>query len=136
MLTGFVIGIALFYETGFIILIPLVFTIAQAARLPVLYVGMPLVAALITTHGFLPPHPGPTAIANVFQANMGQTLLVGIILAIPAVLVGGLLFTKLFKKISCTHISQRTYLIQRNSQKKKCLASALAFSLLFCLYYL
>lgn len=53
MLTGFVIGIALFYETGFIILIPLVFTIAQAARLPVLYVGMPLVAALITTHGFL-----------------------------------------------------------------------------------
>lgn len=98
MLTGFVIGIALFYETGFIILIPLVFTIAQAARLPVLYVGMPLVAALITTHGFLPPHPGPTAIANVFQANMGQTLLVGIILAIPAVLVGGLLFTKLFKK--------------------------------------
>ncbi|TGA99891.1 gluconate permease [Sporolactobacillus shoreae] len=98
VLTGFIVGIALFYEVGFVILIPLAFTIAIEAGLPILYIGMPVVAALITVHGFLPPHPGPTAIATVFHANLGKTLLYGIILAIPAVIAGGPLFTKFFKE--------------------------------------
>ncbi|MFS0783752.1 gluconate:H+ symporter [Bacillus sp. 1P06AnD] len=98
VLTAFVVGIALFYETGFVVLIPLVFTIALEAGVPILYIGMPVVAALITVHGFVPPHPGPTAIANIFQANLGKTLLYGIIIAIPAVIIGGPLYTKLFKK--------------------------------------
>ncbi|OBR93521.1 MULTISPECIES: gluconate:H+ symporter [Clostridium] len=98
VLTGFVVGITLFYETGFIILIPLVFTIAAEADVPVLYVGLPLVSALITAHGFLPPHPGPTAIAGIFKANLGKTLLYGLPLAFLSVIVGGLLFTKTFKK--------------------------------------
>ena len=75
MLTGFVIGIALFYETGFIILIPLVFTIAQAARLPVLYVGMPLVAALITTHGFLPSSSRADSHCQCISSQHGTNLI-------------------------------------------------------------
>ena len=104
LITGFIVGIALFYETGFVVLIPIVFTIATAAGVPVLYVGMPVVAALITAHGFVPPHPGPTAIAAIFDANLGKTLLYGIIIAIPAVIIGGPLYTKLFKKesLECT----------------------------------
>lgn len=98
VITGFIVGIALFYETGFIILIPLVFTIAMEAEVPVLYVGMPVVSALITAHAFLPPHPGPTAIAGIYKANLGKTLLYGITLAIPSVILSGPLFTKLFKK--------------------------------------
>ncbi|AKO90875.1 gluconate:H+ symporter [Priestia filamentosa] len=98
VITAFVVGIALFYETGFIVLIPLVFTVAISAGLPVLYIGMPVVAALITVHGFVPPHPGPTAIAVIFHANIGKMLLVGILTAIPAVLIGGVLYTKMFKK--------------------------------------
>ena len=59
---------------------------------------MPVIAALITMHGFVPPHPGPTAVASVFEANIGKTLIYGIIIAIPAIIIGGPLFTKLFKK--------------------------------------
>ena len=98
VLTASVVGIALFFETGVVVLIPLVFTIATAAGVPVLYVGMPVIAALITMHGFVPPHPGPTAVASVFDANIGKTLIYGIIIAIPAIIIGGPLFTKLFKK--------------------------------------
>jgi Gnt-I system high-affinity gluconate transporter len=98
VLTASVVGIALFFETGVVVLIPLVFTIAAAAGVPILYIGMPVIAALITMHGFVPPHPGPTAVASVFEANIGKTMIYGIIIAIPAIIIGGPLFTKLFKK--------------------------------------
>ncbi|GGA48271.1 MULTISPECIES: gluconate:H+ symporter [Psychrobacillus] len=100
VLTASVVGIALFFETGVVVLIPLVFTIATAAGVPVLYIGMPVIAALITMHGFVPPHPGPTAIASVFDADIGRTLVYGVIIAIPAIIIGGPLFTKFFKKES------------------------------------
>ncbi|MFC7394163.1 gluconate:H+ symporter [Scopulibacillus cellulosilyticus] len=100
VLTAFIVGIALFFETGVVVLIPLVFTIAAVAEVPILYIGMPVIAALITMHGFVPPHPGPTAVANIYHANLGKTLLFGIIIAIPAVIIGGPLYTKLFKKES------------------------------------
>lgn len=57
VLTGFTVGFALFYEVGFVLMLPLVFTIAAAANIPLLYVGVPMAAALSVTHGFLPPHP-------------------------------------------------------------------------------
>ncbi|MCI1589222.1 MULTISPECIES: gluconate:H+ symporter [Heyndrickxia] len=100
VLTAFIVGIALFFETGVVVLIPLVFTIAAEAGVPILYIGMPVIAALITMHGFVPPHPGPTAVAEIFHANLGKTLLYGVIIAIPAVIIGGPLYTKLFKKES------------------------------------
>lgn len=98
VLTASIVGIALFFETGVVVLIPLVFTIATAAGVPILYIGLPVIAALITMHGFVPPHPGPTAVASVFDANIGKTLIYGVIIAIPAIIIGGPLFTKLFKK--------------------------------------
>lgn len=98
VLTAFIVGIALFFETGVVVLIPLVFTIAAEAEVPILYIGTPVIAALITMHGFIPPHPGPTAVASIFHANLGLTLLYGIIIAIPAVILSGPLYTKLFKK--------------------------------------
>ncbi len=69
VLTGFTVGFALFYEVGFVLLLPLVFTIAAKARVPLLYVGVPMAASLSATHGFLPPHPGPTAIALRYAAG-------------------------------------------------------------------
>ncbi|MEH7245421.1 gluconate:H+ symporter [Neobacillus niacini] len=100
VITAAIVGIALFFETGVVVLIPLVFTIATAARVPVLYIGMPVIAALITMHGFVPPHPGPTAVASVFGANIGLTMILGIIIAIPAFILGGPVYTKFFKKES------------------------------------
>lgn len=99
VITGFIVGIALFYEVGFVLLIPLVFTIAASADIPLLYIGVPMAAALSVTHGFLPPHPGPTAIAGVYKADLGKTLLYGIVLAIPTVILAGPVFTKFLKKM-------------------------------------
>ena len=99
VLTGFTVGFALFYEVGFVLLLPLVFTIAAKARVPLLYVGVPMAAALSVTHGFLPPHPGPTAIATIFHADMGKTLLYGTLLAIPTVILAGPVYARFLKKI-------------------------------------
>lgn len=98
-LTGFIVGIALFYEIGFVLLIPIVFTIAAAAGVPLLEAGIPMAAALSVTHGFLPPHPGPTAISVIYNADIGKTLIYGLIIAVPTAIVAGPLFYK-----TITHI--------------------------------
>ncbi|MFG1173299.1 gluconate:H+ symporter [Erwiniaceae bacterium CAU 1747] len=97
MVTGLVVGLAMFYEIGFVLLLPLVFTVVAATRLPLLYVGLPMVAALSVTHCFLPPHPGPTAIAIIFGANLGTTLLYGMIITIPTVIIAGPVFSRFLK---------------------------------------
>lgn len=102
MLTGFVVGIPLFYNAGFVILIPLVFSIARNANVSLLMVGIPMAASLSVTHGFLPPHPGPTAIASVFQADIGKTMLYGLLLSIPAVILAGPIFSQTLRKIVVT----------------------------------
>jgi gluconate transporter len=98
LLTGILVGIPLFYNAGFVVLIPLVFTIAAATGLPVLYVGIPMAASLSITHGFLPPHPGPTALAIIFKADVGKTLLYGLILSLPVAVVAGIIFPRLIIK--------------------------------------
>lgn len=97
VITGLIVGLAMFYEVGFVLLLPLVFTIVAAARVPLLYVGVPMVAALSVTHCFLPPHPGPTAIATIFGANPGTTLLYGFIITIPTVIIAGPVFSRFLR---------------------------------------
>lgn len=99
VITGFAVGIAMFYNAGFLILIPLVFTIATQTGLSPVYIGVAMASSLSVTHGFLPPHPGPTAIVVLFKANMGLTLLYGIIVAIPASILAGLVFPEFVKNI-------------------------------------
>ncbi len=97
MVTGLIVGLAMFYEIGFVLLLPLVCTVVAASGMPMLYVGLPMVAALSVTHCFLPPHPGPTAIATIFGANLGTTLLYGMIITIPTVIIAGPIFSKFLK---------------------------------------
>jgi Gnt-I system high-affinity gluconate transporter len=99
LLTGFLIGIPLYYNAGFVILVPLVFTIAKKTGLPLLYIVIPMAASLSTTHCFLPPHPGPVVLVNAFKADMGKTLMYGIIIAIPAVIIAGPLLGNILRKI-------------------------------------
>lgn len=106
VLTGFIVGVSMFYSVGFVILVPLIFTVAAATGLPLLYVGIPLISALSVTHGFLPPHPSPSAIAIMFKADIGKTLLYGIIIAIPAIVVAGPLFARTLKKIPATPLKE------------------------------
>lgn len=106
VLTGFIVGIPMFYSVGFVILIPLVFTIAVSTKLPLLYVGLPMLTSLSVTHGYLPPHPAPSAIATMFNADIGKTLLYGIIIAIPAIIVAGPLFARTIKKIEAKPLEE------------------------------
>lgn len=99
VLTGFSVGISMFYNAGFIILIPMVFAVAKSTKQPIIYLGIAMASALSITHGFLPPHPGPTAIAVIFKANIGRTLLYGLVIAVPALIVAGIVFPELIKKI-------------------------------------
>ncbi|MDV3309752.1 MAG: gluconate:H+ symporter [Cyclobacteriaceae bacterium] len=102
MITGFIVGIPLFYNVGFVLVIPLIFSAAYRFNLPVVYIGVPMLASLSVTHGFLPPHPSPTALVGQFNADMGLTLVYGIIIAIPTVILAGPLFARTLKKIQAT----------------------------------
>lgn len=100
MLTGFIVGIPLFYTVGFLMVIPIIFAIAKTTKLPLLYVGVPMIASLSVTHGFLPPHPAPTAIVEFYGADINLTLIYGLILAVPTVIIAGPLFAKTLKNIT------------------------------------
>lgn len=92
MVAGFLVGLPLFYSVGFLLLTPLVIAVSYRYRQPAVYLGLPMLAALSVTQGYLPPHPAPLAILNQFGADLGLTLGYGILVAIPAILVSGLWF--------------------------------------------
>ncbi|MEL6926172.1 MAG: gluconate:H+ symporter, partial [Bacteroidota bacterium] len=106
VITGFIVGIPMFYSVGFVILIPLIFTIAASTGLPLLYVGLPMLTSLSVTHGYLPPHPAPTSIAIMFEADIGLTMLYGIIIGIPAIIVAGPFFARTLKHINATPLKE------------------------------
>lgn len=104
--TGFIVGIPMFYTVGFVILVPLVIAIASNTKLPLLYVGLPMLASLSVTHGFLPPHPAPTAIAEMYNADLGLTLIYGIICGIPAILVAKVVLSRTMKRIQPEYLKE------------------------------
>ena len=99
VVSSFIVGVAMFFEVGLVLLIPIVFSIEKELKVSPLYLGIPMLSALLATHAFLPPHPGPTVIAGEYGADIGTVLLYGIIVAIPSVILAGPLFTKFAKKI-------------------------------------
>jgi Gnt-I system high-affinity gluconate transporter len=98
-LTGFVIGMPLFYGTGFVLMVPLIFSLAYQYRLPAVATGVPMLAGLSVSFGFLPPHPSPSALVIQFHAGMGTTMFYGTLVAIPAIVLAGILFSKTLKNI-------------------------------------
>jgi Gnt-I system high-affinity gluconate transporter len=96
---AFIVGIPLFYGIGFVLMVPLIFSVVYKYKLPAVYIGLPMLASLSVTHGFLPPHPSPSALVVLFHANMGLTLLYGLIIAIPAIILAGPVFAQFLKKI-------------------------------------
>jgi Gnt-I system high-affinity gluconate transporter len=98
-LIGFLIGIPMFFAIGFVILVPLMFSVASKAKVSFIYLGIPLVAAMSVTHGLLPPHPAPAAIAQQFGSPMGEVILWGMLLAVPTIILSGPIFASLLKNI-------------------------------------
>lgn len=125
LLTGFLIGLPLYYNAGFVILVPLVFSIARKAKLPLLYVAIPMAASLSTTHCFLPPHPSPVFLVNSFKADIGKTLIYGLIITIPAIIIAGPLLGRLMKGIEVN--IQSFFLSEEKNTVKKLPASFPSF---------
>ena len=97
--TGFVVGLPLYYNVGFVLMIPLIFSLVAQSGRPAVALGMPLLAGLSIAHGFLPPHPSPTALVAAVHADMGKTLLYGMLVAIPTLIIAGPLFAMTLKRI-------------------------------------
>lgn len=82
--TSMIIGITMFYETAFVIVVPVAFTLVRATNTNLLWVGLPMSISLSTMHSFLPPHPGPVAAAGIYEASTGRTILYGVGMALIA----------------------------------------------------
>lgn len=94
MFSAFLVGIPLFFEIGFVLLIPLVFIVARRSGVSIVKLGIPLLAGLSAVHGLVPPHPGPLLAIGVFNADIGKTIFYGLIVALPTAMVAGPIFGK------------------------------------------
>ncbi len=101
MITGFIIAIPVFFDVAFIILVPIVYAIARKTKKSLLLYAIPLLAGLAITHSFIPPTPGPVAVADILGANLGWVIMFGFLAGIPAAIISGPLLGKyLSNKIS------------------------------------
>jgi GntP family gluconate:H+ symporter len=94
-LVGALIGLPMFFEIGLVILMPVIFLVARRAQVSLIAVGIPALAGLSAMHGLVPPHPGPLAAIGVLDADLGITLVLGVLVAIPVIVLAGPLFAKL-----------------------------------------
>ncbi|UDM32100.1 gluconate:H+ symporter [Lentilactobacillus laojiaonis] len=99
ILASFIIGLALFFEVGLVVLLPIIFIIAKELEVPLMELAIPMAATLNVMHGFIPPHPAPTAISEIFKANIGQVIIYGLIVAIPTVIISGPLYNRFLRKV-------------------------------------
>ncbi|HET6743989.1 MAG TPA: hypothetical protein VFH76_33850, partial [Kribbella sp.] len=97
-LIAFIIGIPMFFEIGLVLLIPVVVLAVRRTGARAMLLGIPALAGLSVLHGFIPPHPGPLAAIGVLKGNVGITLALGLLVAIPTVIVAGPLFGRLAAK--------------------------------------
>ncbi|MGA5540385.1 GntP family permease [Mycobacterium sp. NPDC051198] len=94
-LVGAIIGLPMFFEIGLVLLMPVIYLVARRSQLSLITVGIPALAGLSAMHGFVPPHPGPVAAISLLHADLGVTLALGVLVAIPTIVVAGPLFGKL-----------------------------------------
>lgn len=92
-LVAAIVGIPMFFEVGFVMLVPLVLQLARRGGHPVVRVGIPVMAGLATVHALVPPHPGPLVAIQAMHAPMGLTLGLGLLVAVPCAIIVGPLFT-------------------------------------------
>jgi gluconate transporter len=92
LMAAFLVGLPIFFEVGFIILAPLVWSLARESKRSLLFYGLPVTAALTVTHALVPPHPAPSAAAQLLGADLGRTILYGAALSIPMAIAGGIVY--------------------------------------------
>lgn len=98
LLVGLIFGLSMFYEVAFMILAPLILSIAKEAKISFLRLEMTMVAAATTAHSLFPPQPGPVALVSAFGADIGMVYIFGIIVTIPTIICSGIILPKVLGK--------------------------------------
>jgi Gnt-I system low-affinity gluconate transporter len=98
VITGFIVAIPVFLDVGFIILVPIIYALSRDTKRSLLYYGIPLLAGLAVTHSFIPPTPGPVAVSDIINAQLGWVILLGIILGFPTAVIAGPFWGKYISK--------------------------------------
>jgi len=91
---GFVIGLPVFFEVGFVLLIPIAFSVARRTQTSLVFVGLPMVAGLSVVHGLMPPHPAAMLAVTIFNADVGRTIFYALLVGIPTAAIAGPLYAK------------------------------------------
>ena len=94
MVIGLVVGLPAFFEVGFVLLIPIAFTVARRTRTSLLLVGLPMLAGLSVVHALVPPHPAALLAVTIFKADVGRTIFYAMLIGIPTAIVAGPLYAK------------------------------------------
>ncbi|MDZ5711337.1 gluconate:H+ symporter [Jeotgalibacillus haloalkalitolerans] len=116
-LTGFIVAIPIFLDVALVILVPIIYSLAQKTKKSLLYFGMPLLAGLAVTHSFVPPTPGPIAVASVLNADLGWVILFGVLAGIPAMVLAGPVFGRYIgRKI---HVKVPEYIVENEFNNKE-----------------
>jgi gluconate:H+ symporter, GntP family len=95
MLAGLIVGLPVFFEVGFVLLVPIAFTVAKRTRTSLIMVGLPMVAGLSVVHSLVPPHPAAMLAVSIFHSDVGKTILYGLMVGIPAAVIAGPLYAKI-----------------------------------------
>jgi len=92
---GLIVGLPAFFEVGFVLLIPIAFTVARRTRTSLVMVGLPMVAGLSVVHGLVPPHPAAMLAVTIFHADVGKTIFYGLLIGIPTAIIAGPIYAKI-----------------------------------------
>jgi len=104
MITGFIVSIPVFFDVGIIILFPIVKALSSKSGKNVLHYALPLLTGLAVTHSFIPPTPGPVAVADILNVDLGYAIIVGVVIGLPTALFCGLFFSKFITPSASTEI--------------------------------
>jgi GntP family gluconate:H+ symporter len=94
MCAGLVVGLPVFFEVGFVLLVPIAFTVARRTRTSLILVGLPMVAGLSVVHGLVPPHPAAMLAVTIFHADVGRTILYALLIGIPSAIIAGPIYAR------------------------------------------
>ena len=98
MAIGLIVGLPAFFEVGFVLLIPIVFTVARRTGTSLILVGLPLVAGLSVVHGLVPPHPAASMAVAIFHADVGRTILYALVIGVPTAIIAGPVYARLIAR--------------------------------------
>ena len=97
-ITGLIVSTPVFFDVALILFIPLVYSLSKRTKTSLLYYGVPLIAGMAVAHAFIPPTPGPVAVASILNADLGWVILIGLVAGAPATAIGGVFFGKYLAK--------------------------------------